>query len=322
MSDELHPLPGLFIERLRQIIPQGSWHAVASSFSQSRPTTFRVNCLKASVRSVRESLQAQGLHLEPVRWYAEAFILRRGTLRQLQETPAYQQGWIYVQSLSSMLPALVLDPQPGESVLDLTAAPGSKSTQMACLMQGKGRIVANDNNRIRFYKLQANIQQQAAANVTLSFRDGTRLGREYPEAFDRVLVDAPCSAEGRFQVQENASYRYWKPAKIHQMAWKQKQLLASGLLALRPGGLLVYATCTFAPEENEAVVDWALRQFHEVASLDSIASRWVAHLPGLSSWQAHSFDPRVCMTARILPSAQTEGFFIARFRKMPEAPTA
>lgn len=315
MRSELRVLPQQFLERLRRIIPSQRFDAVANTFTEPPPTTFRVNTLKATAARIREELQHAGFHAEPVPWYRDAFVLRRGTLRDLQETQAYRRGALYVQSLSSMLPALILDPQPGEAVLDLTAAPGSKTTQMACLMRGEGRLVANDNNKVRFYRLKANVELQGARNVELSLRYGETFGKTHAGVFDRVLLDAPCSAEGRFQVREPASYRYWKPGKIKEMAGKQKRLLASALQAVKPGGIVVYSTCTFAPEENEGVLSWALGRFKdevEVLETPSPVTNWMA---GLLAWQGQVFPLSARRALRILPTKEMEGFVIARLRR-------
>ena len=315
MRSEIKVLPEVFLNRLRVIVPSQKWDVTANTFSHPKPTTFRVNTLKTDAKTVREMLGQSGFRLEPVPWYSDAFVLRSGRLRELQETAIYQNGEIYVQALSSMVPALVLDPKPGEAVLDLTAAPGSKTTQIACLMRGEGVITANDNNKVRFFKLKANVELQSASNVVLSLRHGESFGREHPEQFDRVLLDAPCSAEGRFDVHEPASFRYWKPAKIREMARKQKRLLLSGLSALKQGGVLVYSTCTFAPEENEQIVDWALRKSNGRARLERVTLPLSNQSAGLAGWEGKSFDQAVRQTARILPTADMEGFFIARFRK-------
>ena len=314
MRAEVRELPEAFLSRLRQVIPAARWDAVVNTFTAPAPTTFRVNTLKSSAAEVREALSVAGLLLARVPWWAEAFLLQRGTLRELQDTALYREGRIYVQGLSSMLPPLVLSPQPGEMVLDLTAAPGSKTTQLACLMQGQGRIVANDSDKVRFYKLRANVQQQGAANVELSLRFGETFGTRQPAAFDRVLVDAPCSAEGRFLTTEPKSYRFWSPRKVHEMAHKQRRLLVSGLQALKPGGTLVYSTCTFAPEENEGVVDWALAQVP-----GALVEAFTLDLPnqalGLGGWLDRTFHPSLKHARRILPTEQMEGFFIARLRR-------
>ena len=315
MRSEVQRLPEFFLERFKKIIPPQKWDEAANTFAEPKPTTFRVNTLKASPPLLQEKLEHQGFRLEKVPWYPEAFILRKGRLRELQETEAYQKGEIYVQSLSSMIPPLVLNPEKGETILDLTAAPGSKTTQMACWMKGEGRIVANDNNQIRFFKLKANVELQGVVNVKLTLKPGELFGRDFPEQFDRVLLDAPCSAEGRFLVTEPASFHYWKPAKIKEMARKQKNLLLSGLRALRPGGTLVYSTCTFAPEENEGVLNWALEKIGEGIQLERFQLPFPNLMPGLLQWDKESFHPSLRNAVRILPTPLMEGFFLARLQK-------
>lgn len=315
MHPALQALPSEFLERLSRIVPPGQLDAVARTLLEPAPTTFRVNTLKAQPRQVREQLEAQRFRLEPVSWYPAAFILRQGRLRDLQETEAYRSGALYVQSLASMLPALALDPQPGEQVLDLTAAPGSKTTQMACLMQGQGRLVANDQHRVRFFKLRANVAMQGAAGVELMCQDGVAVGRQQPERFDRVLLDAPCSAEGRFQVREPASYRYWKPRKIREMVHKQRPLLFSAIAAARPGGVVVYSTCTFAPEENEGVIHWAMGKYEGRVALEPLRLPINNVAPGLTAWDQRRFHPTLSRAIRVLPTPLMGAFFIAKLRK-------
>ena len=297
------------------IVGPQKWDSIANTFAEPKPTTFRINSIKANSAILKEKLEHRGFRLEKVPWYPEAFILRERRLRELQETEAYKQGEIYVQSLSSMLPPIVLSPQPGERILDLTAAPGSKTTQMACLMKGEGEIVANDNNRIRFFKLKANVELQGAKNVKMMMKHGELFGCDEPESFDRVLLDVPCSAEGRFNIREPASYHYWKPAKIKEMARKQKNLILSALRALKPGGTLVYSTCTFAPEENEGVLSWALEKLDGTAQLEAVKLPFPNQTPGLLKWEKEAFPPSFRHAVRILPTPVMEGFFIARLRK-------
>ncbi len=315
MRNEVKRLPELFLQRLKRLLPSQKWDAIANTFAETIPTTFRMNTLKASPEFLKEKLEHSGFRLHKVPWYTCAFILRGGTLRELQKTEAYLKGEIYVQSLSSMIPPIVLDPQPGETILDLTAAPGSKTTQIATMLKETGRVVANDNNKIRFFKLKANVELQGAANVTLSLKGGELFGREQPESFDRILLDAPCSAEGRFNIHDPASYHYWKPAKIKEMSRKQKMLFASAFHALRPGGILVYSTCTFAPEENEGVLTWAFEKFKERIQLKKIRLPFHNQMPGIWQWENEPFDSRVRQAVRILPTAEMEGFFIAKIRK-------
>ncbi len=315
MRSEVRNLPEIFLQRLQQIVPPQKWDAVANTFTEPKPTTFRANSLKVSPAVVRERLEHQEFSLEPIHWYPDAFLLRRGTLRDLQKTDTYLKGEIYVQSLSSMLPPLVLNPQPEELILDMTAAPGSKTTQIGCLMKGQGRIVANDNNRPRFFMLKANVETQGIPNVELTLQYGETIGRRQPERFDRILLDAPCSAEGRFQTREPKSYGFWKENKIKEMVRKQKKLLWSAIGALRPGGVLVYSTCTFAPEENEGILSWALEKFGDVVQLEPIQLPMTNQMLPLTRWGKEEFNPAVRKSIRILPTPQMDGFFVARFRK-------
>ncbi len=270
MRTEVKVFPAGFLERLRKILPPGKFDSAANTFAEKVPTTFRVNPLKTSINIIKGKIESHGFRLEPVSWYSGAFILKQGTLRELQQTSEYKNGEIYVQSLSSMLPPLVLDPKHGEIVLDLAAAPGSKTTQMAAMTEGKGKIIACDNNRIRFYKLKANLEMQGAANVEAMLCYGESIRKKFPNYFDKVLLDAPCSSEGRFQANEPASFGYWKLRKVYEMAKKQKKLIASAIQALKPGGTLVYSTCTFAPEENEAVLNWTVQKFGDAIEVGAI----------------------------------------------------
>lgn len=316
MRSEVCSLPKLFLERLRKVIPSQKFDTVANFFTELKPTSFRINSIKTSRELIREDLERQGFRLASVPWYANAFILCEGRLRELEKTESYLKGEIYVQNLSSMIPPLVLDPKPGERVLDLTAAPGSKTTQMACLMEGKGQIVANESDQIRCAKLKANVELQGAKNVEIMLGYGESIGRKFPEHFDRVLLDAPCSAEGRFNAREPSSYKYWNLKRTYEAAKLQKKLLFSGLAALKKGGVLVYSTCTFAPEENEGVINEALEKFTDKIEIETINLSIPNKMAGLPAWEGKKFHPSLKKAIRILPTSEMEGFFIARILKV------
>lgn len=307
-------LPELFLERLRQIVPPSRWSSTLQTFQRPTPTTFRINTLKADPAEIKKNLQNQGFHIETAAWYPDACILRRGTLRELQQTEAYRNHQIYVQSLASMLPPLILKPEPEESVLDLTAAPGSKTTQMACQMQNRGSIVANDNNKIRFYRLKANVSNQGAEMVQCSLRYGESVGKQYPETFDRVLLDAPCSAEGRFQVSKPKSFQFWKMRKVYECVKKQRKLLLSAYHAVKPGGMIIYSTCTFAPEENEGVLNWFFEKCPDarISPIDALLPNFSS---GLARWEGSDFASAVTLSVRVLPTQDMEAFFIAKICK-------
>ena len=223
------------------------------------------------------------------------------------------RGLIYIQSLSSMLPPLVLDPRSGERILDLCAAPGSKTSQMAALMHNQGEMVCVENIRKRVYKLRAVLTLLGVTNARLVVTDGRRF--RDAQFFDRVLVDAPCSSEGRFNPRDPKTLAYWSPRKIKEMARKQKGLLLNGLRLVKKGGVLVYSTCTFAPEENEAVVDWVLRKTAGAVEVLPVAVPNIKTYATLAGWSGRPFDARIRDCARILPTPEMEGFFIAKLKK-------
>jgi NOL1/NOP2/sun family putative RNA methylase len=214
-----------------------------------------------------------------------------------------------------MLPPLALDPQPGETVLDLAAAPGSKTTQMAQIMENKGVIVANDLAIERIRALASNIDRLGVLNVAVLQGDGSRLGDEMPESFDRVLLDAPCSAVGTL----HSAYelpKWWSWNKIGRLVGIQRKLMLSAFKALKPGGVLVYSTCTLVPSENEGIVNYLLEREPSARAVE-IEDMKVPLRPGLTSWKKGEFDESLMLTRRVIGhEAGMEGFYIAKIEKV------
>ncbi len=310
-----HELPAAFRQRLQAIIPAPRFASCWASFAQTPATVFRVNTLKDAVKSVSTELEAQGFALTPLPWKVDAFKVPDEQRRALTESAAFADGRIYIQNPSSMVPPLVLDPQPNEEVLDLAAAPGGKTLQMAAMMNNTGRIGAVEAVRGRFFRLRDNIARAGAENVQTYLKDGAGVWRQCPERFDRVLLDAPCTGEGLFQTQDERSFAYWSEKKIAEMARKQRRLLQSAIHCLKPGGVLVYSTCTFAPEENEAVLSRALTKFSGALAVEEIELQLDGMEPGLASWQNKNFDPTLHRARRIIPDGEMEGFFLCKLRK-------
>lgn len=278
-------LPPLFLNRLKGILPAGT--DIGGYFKVPPQAAFRVNTLKVQPQEIARVLAQEDIPCAWVPWYGPAFTVGRELAGRVLDSELYSGGKVYAQGLSSMLPVIALDPQPGETVLDLCAAPGSKTTQIAAHMNNEGTLIANEPVRGRFYRLKA-VAELLGARVRLTMKDGRYLRHE--AVFDRILVDAPCSSEGRFLVDDPKTYAYWSLRKIHEMAHKQKGLLLNAGRLLKPGGVLVYATCTFAPEENEAVVDWFLRKTPGEFILEK--------------------------SQRVLPDGSMEGFFLAKFTRI------
>jgi len=310
-------LPAELLERLERIVPPDRLAGMLGSLAAPRRHALRVNPLRGTREGVARELAAEGIELEELPWYPDAFVLDAGALARLQETDAHRRGAVWVQNPSSMLPPLWLAPRPGESVLDLCAAPGSKTTQLAALMGDEGRIVANDRSRRRCYKLEAVLREQGVRCAEVSSRAGEVFGRVRTGAFDRVLVDAPCSGEGRLVAGDREAGADWSLKKVRRLAAQQRRLLISGLHALRPGGAAVYSTCTFAPEENEGVIDQALRHFDGAVEVAEPPLELPAMIPALSEWggRAYRHADELVRCRRVLPDGLHEGFFLARLER-------
>ncbi len=274
----------LFLNRLKDLLPPQALEYFG------KPTGwihFRVNTLKISPQEAKEALKVLGIPFETVHWYPFVLSVPFEKGKEVLNSTLCAQGQLYSQGLESMKAVVALDPQPGERILDLCAAPGSKTSQIAAHMNNEGTLIANEPIRARFYRLKS-VLGLTGAKATISMVDGRRY-RVQDQLFDRVLVDAPCSSEGRFKYDDPKSYAYWSIRKVKEMAHKQKGLLLNASRLVKPGGVLVYSTCTFSPEENEEVIEWFQRKSQGMV-LD-------------------------CQE-RILPDGRMEGFFIAKWHKI------
>ncbi len=308
-----------FFERLHDSIPSSFFSDVEKTFLD-RPPTFRVNTLRSRREDVLELLREHGFILRQVPWYQDAFILTKKTKRDLMKLDLYTSGAVYLQSLASMAPPLVLDPKREERVLDLAAAPGSKTSQIAALMKREGILIANDRNKVRFFKLKHNMELLGVTadypdwQFTLRMEDGVKLSREFPLFFDRILLDAPCTAEARFVLSEPKTFGYWSERKIKDMVYAQWRLLLAAWAMLKPGGILVYSTCTFAPEENEVQVSRFIERNKDAEILESGISG-LKGLPVVKTWKGKSLHSHISRCFRIFPTEEIEGFFVAKIQK-------
>ena len=327
------PIPEVFFARLTAMFGSVLAEELTQSFIY-RPTTFRINPFISSEEEVLGILTTEGFELDTVPWIDGAYILRNKEKADICDLTVYTDNMIYLQSLASMVPPIVLDPLPGERVLDLTAAPGSKTSQIAAMMHQSGELVANDKNKIRFFKLKHNMEslgvtgqnatppqsspykgEGATWNLKLRMEPGTKLTEEYPEYFDKILLDAPCSSEARFVEGKPKTYGYWKERKINEMAYTQQKLLFAAWKALKPGGTLVYSTCTFAPEENEMQISALLDRVRD-AEILPVVIEGLESLPILTEWNSTSIREEVQHCLRVKPTADIEGFFIAKVVKI------
>jgi 16S rRNA C967 or C1407 C5-methylase (RsmB/RsmF family) len=296
------PLPQEFIDRLSVQYGASNAGVILRGLATKRPTTFRTNLLRSTDEAVMEGLREAHVMFARVKEIPHAFSVRGIENDEVLKLKLNEDGKIYLQGLTSMLPAMILDPKPGEMVADICAAPGSKTSQLAALMKNEGKILAIEENSVRYQKLMNTIRIQGARMVDARLEDSTILHHTMSLAFDKILADVPCSAEGRINVDDQRSYGFWSLKNIVAHAKLQRRLLRSAYLCLKPGGTLVYSTCTLAAEENEGQIDWFLTEYP-----DMVAEAIV--IP---------FSPSIKHKNRsltLLPSAVAEGFFVAKLVK-------
>lgn len=304
-------LPKEFIEKLYENFTPLTVDKILSGMSGERSTTLRVNTLKSNIHEIMSILKENGIKFDRVSWYNDALIIKDISEKQLQKLEIYNEGYIYLQSLSSMIPPLVLNPIEGEKVLDLTAAPGSKTTQMAAMMKNTGYILANELDELRCERLRYNIEKQGANIVEVLNGRGETIGKKYENFFDKVLLDAPCSGEGRFLGTDAKTYRGWSERTVSELSKLQRKLFKSACQALKPGGYLVYSTCTLNREENENIIEWALDNSNEMKIKTETINLNIKNIV-----EPISENIEVKKAIKIIPSRETEGFFIVKLKKL------
>lgn len=308
--------PPDFLQRLQEIYQGEILAGCLAALSSASPTTFTLNSLKSKPEEVWTSMADLGLSAEPISWYKNTYLMSAESKTVLTHSSVFNQGEVYVQNLSSLLPVWVLNPQSQDQVLDLTASPGGKCFHMALMMANQGRIAAVEVVKSRFFKLMANLSRHGVQNVKFYHADGRRVGGKCPERFDKILVDAPCSADTRIQFNAPDTWRYWHPKKTLEMASKQKQLLLAAAQALKPRGEMVYCTCAYGPEENEAVVDWLLRRYPQHFEVNPVNLPITNGLPGFAGWRNQQYHPGIKNAWRILANEQMRGFFLCKITKI------
>lgn len=306
-------LPEEFIDMLSKQYSPNEIDKILAGFMNNRPVTLRVNRLKTDVRQVMDTFRNESIKFDRVLWYEDALIIRNRQEKHMEEHELYKKGHIYLQSLSSMIPPLALCPKPGYNVLDLTAAPGSKSTQLAAIMENKGYVLANEINRIRAGRLKFNIERQGAHIVEVRVGDGKKLEDMWHEFFDAVLLDAPCSGAGRFSIDDSRTYKDWSERNVSRLAKEQKRLLDTAFWALKPGGTLIYSTCALMQEENEENIISFLDTHSDEALLDKLT----LPLSGTNAcFRYVGLDECRESMVLIIPTDLYEGFFIAKIKKL------
>ncbi|MGE5497475.1 MAG: NOL1/NOP2/sun family putative RNA methylase [Syntrophothermus sp.] len=285
---------------------------IYKEFIKTSHTTFiRENHLAMQSEELMKKLAGYGIITERIDAVPHALRIIEGA-EKAGKTIEYSLGKYYIQSLSSMIPPVILNPGRKDRVLDLCSAPGSKATQMAAMMGNEGTLVTNEPQLDRIKMLVHNIDKLNLVNMGVIQFKGEWLSRKYNDYFDKVLVDAPCSALGVLQKKEEVS-NWWSRERMEKIAYHQVMILASAIKMAKPGGEIVYSTCTLTPEENEMIINHVLRKYP--VEILNIELPLVSH-PGFTSYDGKQLNPELSKSRRILPwEVDSEGFFICKLRK-------
>ena len=321
MSYKTYEPKPLFLERMKSLLQdKQDFDSYLEILKREPPRSFRCNTLKIPVEDLKKRLEEKGWKIkQPYKDFPEIMIvvskLQPGELGRALE---HLLGYYYIQEIASMLPVLVLNPKENERVLDLCASPGSKTTQIAARMNNKGLLIANEVKFGRIKILSANTERCGVMNMLITKRDGIALCKRFKEEdflVDKILLDVPCSGEGTFRSVPKG-LEMWNIKTIENLSKLQKALIASAIEILKPSGELVYSTCTHAPEENEEVIDFALKNFNVKIEKINLP---IKTRQGITSWKNEEYSKEVKLSCRIYPQDNdTEGFFIAKIKKVKE----
>ncbi len=300
-----------FIERYSKLTDWEEFKQCSLSFLTR---SIRANTLKISIKELKERIE-KNWTLEQIPWCKEGFWIEhtKKERRDVGNLIEHSLGYFYLQEAASMIPPIVLDPKPGEIVLDIAASPGSKTTQIAQYMENKGILIANDYTVDRMKPLSINLQRCGVTNCIITLMEGQWFKKSGIE-FDKILVDAPCSGTGTIR-KSLKTIGIWNPDMIRRLSITQKQLIETGFNLLKENGTLVYSTCSLEPEENEEVVDFLIKKY-ENAKLEEIKLN-LKKSPPILEFEDKKYSEELKKCLRIWPQDNdTEGFFVGKIKKV------
>ena len=300
-----------FIERYSKLTEWETFKAISLTYLRR---SIRVNTLKISIEECKKSLEKQGWSLKQVPWCKEGFWVEHESGRlDIGNTVDHSIGYYYVQEAASMIPPIVLGPKPDEIILDMCAAPGSKTTQIAQYMHNKGILIANDYEGLRLQPLGINIQRMGITNTIITLMEG-RFFKNANIEFDRILVDAPCSGTGTIRKSLKTIIN-WNPNAVRRLAGQQKLLIETAFQILKEKGTMVYSTCSLEPEEDEGIINYLLEKY-ENAKLEEIKLDIKRSEPVLE-FEGKTYNQEIKKCLRIWPQDNdTEGFFVSKIKKL------
>ena len=292
-------IPSFLIDKLNSYYNETEVKEILNGYKINRIVSLRVNTIKENTDNIKKVLNDNNILFKEVSWYKEAFIIENVNEEKIRELDIYKEGKIYLQSLSSMIPPLILNPQENELILDMAAAPGGKTTQIAALTNNKAMITAIEKNKIRASKLKYNLELQGTKKVSLLVSDASKLDEYF--MFDKILLDAPCSGSGTL-IDNNINEKYFNINLINISVERQKRLIEEAIKHLKINGTLVYSTCSILKEENEEIIKYILNKYNNI-KLDYIDYNKYKDIPISSELEG---------TLTILPNKYYEGFFVAK----------
>lgn len=296
-------VPEFLIEMLNQQYGEEITSKILEGYLKKRMVTFRVNTLKTSIEKVEEVLKNNNIEFEKVSWSDVAYIVKNVREDTLKELEVYKKGEIYLQSLSSMLPPIILEPKENTDILDMCAAPGGKTTELASLTNNNANITACELNKIRIEKLKYNIEKQGTTSVYIMQEDSRRINDFF--SFDNILLDAPCSGSGTLNVEDVNLEKTFTEKLLEKSQKAQLELLSKAVKILKQGQEMVYSTCSILSKENEEIVSKILK--NNKVEIVPIEFKGKEELPLLPT--------KIAGTLCVMPTKLYEGFFIAKIRK-------
>lgn len=297
-------LPNFLEEKLKKQYSSEEIEKITNGYTSNRIMSLRINTIKTSKDKVENELKQNNIKFTEVSWYNEALIIENINENDIRKMNMYTNGEVYLQSLSSMIPVIVLEPKPGENILDMAAAPGGKTTQISAITNNQALITASEKNKIRADRLRYNLEKQGAIGVNILNTDASHLDSFF--SFDRILLDAPCSGSGTINLNNEKDMKFFNEELINRSVKIQFELLKKAIQILKPGHEMVYSTCSILKEENEENIKKILK--NNKVELIPINRDKFKDIEILST--------DLPETITVTPTEKYEGFFVAKLRKI------
>ncbi|MCI8587734.1 MAG: RsmB/NOP family class I SAM-dependent RNA methyltransferase [Clostridia bacterium] len=292
-------IPQFLYKKLEKQYEENIVKKIIEGYEKQKPLTIRINTIKTNIEVVKEKLEKSKIQYKKVKWNEQALIIENAGKNIIKELEIYEKGEIYLQSLSSMIPPIILKPKEGENILDMAAAPGGKTTQIAAITNNKAMITACEKNKIRAERLKYNLQKQGVKCANIMVEDARKLNEFF--SFDKILLDAPCSGSGT----DNIKDEKFTEELIKRSQKTQEEMLTKALQILKSGKEMIYSTCSILKQENEEIIQKVLSKIK--AEIVPIDEKYLIDIPLLPV----DIKGTIC----VCPTELYEGFYLAKIIK-------